>query len=219
VQSIGGRFGYVDDGETANTQVILFDYGDCQLLFEVRGWQSDSPFPGKESKKRNPKRGENFVGNVWYGTQGFLVCESYSGGVAYSNDGEVLKRFTGGGDHFANFVAAVRSRKVEELTGDILEGHLSSALCHLGNLSHQLGRPQPFNRKVPVFDGNAEALKAMASAEEHLKSHKIKVDELSYTLGRKLTLDVKTETFVGDRQADALLTREYRRGFVVPAKV
>src|SRR3954453_2313470 len=48
VMSVGGRFGYVDDGETANTQVIWFDYGDCELVFEVRGWPSNSPYPGKE---------------------------------------------------------------------------------------------------------------------------------------------------------------------------
>jgi hypothetical protein len=156
---------------------------------------------------------------VWYGSQGFLVCPSYSGGVAYSNDGEVLKRFSGGGDHFANFVKAVRSRKVEDLTGDILEGHLSSALCHLGNISYQVGTQQPFSRKVPLFDGNAAALKAMEDTEKHLRAHKMKVDEMSYRLGRKLTLNVATETFVNDRAADALLTREYRRGFVVPAKV
>jgi predicted dehydrogenase len=225
VQTIGGRFGYVDDGETPNTEISLFDYGDCQLLFEVRGWQSESPFPGKEAPKRKGRggkgkmRGENFVGNVWYCSQGFLVCPSYTSGIAYSNDGEVLKRFTSGGDHFGNFIAAVRSRKVEDLNADILEGHLSSALCHLGNISYQVGTPQPFNRKVPVFNGNAAALKAMEDTEKHLRSHKIKVDELSYRLGRKLTLNVAAETFGGDRAANALLTREYRRGFVVPAKV
>ncbi len=220
VQTVGGRFGYVDDGETPNTEISLFDYGDCQLLFEVRGLQSDSPYPGKASPKRDPKgKPQPFVGNVWYGSQGFLVCPSYSGGIAYSNDGEILKRFSGDGDHFENFVKAVRNRRAADLTADILEGHLSSALCHLGNISYRLGKPQAFNRKAQVFTGNAEAIKALADTEQHLKAHKIKVDEISYSLGRKLTLDVKTEKFIGDREADAMLTREYRRGFVVPAKV
>ena len=69
VISVGGRFGYVDDGETANTQSSVFDYGDCELIFEVRGWPSDPPFPGKESPKRG-KKPANFVGNVWYGDEG-----------------------------------------------------------------------------------------------------------------------------------------------------
>src|SRR5262249_49066622 len=35
--SLGGRFGYVDDGQTPNTQMCVYDYGDSQLIFEVRG--------------------------------------------------------------------------------------------------------------------------------------------------------------------------------------
>ena len=42
---------------------------------------------------------------------------------------------------------------------------------------------------------------------------------MKYRVGRKLKFDPKTETFVGDKEADAMLTREYRKGFEVPAKV
>jgi predicted dehydrogenase len=217
VLSVGGRFGYVDDGETANTQICVFDYGDCELIFEVRGWPSKSPFPGKDSP-RDAIRPTNFVGNVWYGTEGFLVCPSYTGGVAYSNDGEVLQRFSGSEDHFGNFVQAVRSRKVETLNGDILEGHLSSALCHLGNISYRLGTLQPFRKKVRAFGDDKEAGETFARMEEHLKGNGIALDELSYHLGRKLAVDPKTETFPGDREANAMLTREYRKGFEVPEK-
>jgi len=217
-KSIGGRFGYVDDGETANTQVILFDYGDTELLFEVRGWPSKSPFPGKESPATG-KKPSNFVGNVWYGSEGFLVCPSYSSGVAYSNDGEVLKRFAGAGDHFGNFIAAVRSRRIEDLNADIQEGHLSSALCHLGNISYRLGTPESFTKKPHAFAENKEANKAMTDMVAHLQQNKIKVDEIKYSNGRTLAIDTRAENFLGDKEADALLTREYRPGFEVPAKV
>jgi predicted dehydrogenase len=235
VISVGGRFGYVDDGQTANTQICVYDFGDCELIFEVRGWASDSPFPGKESNRPprgGPKGGgkggkggksrrfaPNFVGNVWYGSEGFLVCPSYTGGIAYSNDGEVLKRFRGGDDHYGNFVKAVRSRRAQDLTADILEGHLSSALCHLGNISYRLGKPQAFSKGVKPFGGDKDAGKSMESMVAHLRKHKIDVDELNYALGRKLTFDPKTESFVGDKEANAMLTREYRKGFEVPAKV
>jgi predicted dehydrogenase len=215
--SVGGRFGYVDDGETANTQICVFDYGDCELIFEVRGWPSKSPFPGKKSPKAS-LASTNFVGNVWYGTEGFLVCSSYTGNVAYSNDGEVLKEFSGGEDHFGNFVEAVRSRKFETLNGDILEGHLSSALCHLGNISYRLGTQQPFRKKAHAFGDDKEAGETFARMEEHLQGNGIALDELSYQLGRKLAVDPKTESFVGDREANAMLTREYRKGFEVPQK-
>jgi hypothetical protein len=217
VMSIGGRFGYVDDGETANTQIIHFDYGDSELVFEVRGWPSNSPFPGKASPKRGSKA-SNFVGNVWYGADGFLVCPNYSSGVAYSKDGEILKRFTGEGDHFGNFVKAVRSGKKEDLNADILEGHLSSAMCHLGNISYRLGKLGPLDKTKKPFNNQA-ADEATAGMVEHLEENKIKLEGLAVHLGRKLVIDAKTETFVGDKQANALLTREYRSGYVVPDKV
>ena len=35
--SIGGRLGYIDDGDTPNTQVVIHDYATAPLIFEVRG--------------------------------------------------------------------------------------------------------------------------------------------------------------------------------------
>jgi predicted dehydrogenase len=218
VVSVGGRFGYVDDGQTANTQICVFDYGDCELIFEVRGWPSKSPFPGKESPKDSIKP-TNFVGNVFYGSEGILVCPSYTGAVAYSNDGEVIQRFKGGEDHFANFIKAVRSRKVEDLNADILEGHFSSALCHLGNISYRLGEEQPFGQTPHAFAKDKDAGETFSRMEQHLKDNKISLDDLKCRVGPKLKVDTTKESFVENKEADALLTRNYRKGFEVPAKV
>src|SRR5262249_31126675 len=79
VISVGGRFGYVDDGETANTQICVFDYGDAELIFEVRGLPSSSPYPAKVKA-----RAGYYVGNIFYGTEGILVCPNYTSGVALS---------------------------------------------------------------------------------------------------------------------------------------
>ena len=38
---------------------------------------------------------------------------------------------------------------------------------------------------------------------------------ISYRVGRKLTFDGRTERFVNDKEADKLLTREYRKGFEI----
>jgi predicted dehydrogenase len=218
VISVGGRFGYIDDGQTANTQICVYDYGDCELIFEVRGWPSASPFPGKESPKTGIKP-TNFVGNIWYGTEGLLVCPSYTNAVAYSNDGEVLKRFSGGENHFGNFVEAVRSRKVEHLNADILEGHLSSALCHLGNISYRLGKPTANGQAGRPFQKDKAEREAFASMLDHLRTNNIDPDALNFQLGRSLMIDPSTESFLGDAQANAMLTREYRKGFEVPEKV
>jgi predicted dehydrogenase len=206
VISVGGRFGYDDDGETANTQICVFDYGDCELIFEVRGLRF------------KPLKGVT-VGNIFYGTDGYLVCPSYSGGVAFSPTGEVIQKFEKGGDHFANFVKAVRSRKPEDLSADILEGHLSSALCHLGNISYRLGKLQPFSKETKAFGDDKEAYESLARMEEHLKENKVPLDKTSYHLGRKLAVDPRAETFINDSEANAMLTREYRKPFIVPEKV
>ena len=63
--------------------------------------------------------------------------------VDFDKQGQIIEKFQGDGDHFANFIGAVRSRKIEDLHADILDGHLSSALCHLGNISYRLGALTP----------------------------------------------------------------------------
>jgi len=206
VVSVGGRFGYIDDGQTANTQICVFDYGDCELIFEVRGLKTKDFLGAK-------------VGNIWYGTDGYMVCPSYSGAIAYTPKGEVIKKFGGSEDHFGNFIKAVRSRKVEDLNADILEGHLSSALCHLGNISYRLGQDQPFGQSAKAFAKDKDAGATFERMEQHLKDNSISLDETKCRVGRKLNLEPTKETFLGDKEADAMLTREYRKGFEVPAKV
>ncbi len=206
VISIGGRFGYIDDGQTANTQLCVFDYGDCELIFEVRGLPTKGLLGAK-------------VGNIFYGSEGYLVIPNYFSAVAFNTKGEKIKEFKGGGDHYGNFVQAVRSRKAAALNADILEGHISSALCHLGNVSYRLGSLQPFNQKTKAFGDDKDAYEALARMEEHLKENKVPLDKTKYHLGPKLAFDPKSETFVNNKQADALLTRHYREPFVVPVKV
>jgi predicted dehydrogenase len=202
VISVGGRFGYVDDGQTANTQICVFDYGDSELIFEVRGLKTD---PYKNAK----------VGNVFHCDQGYMVLGSYEGAIAFDPNGQVIKKFGGGGDHFGNFLHAVRSRKADELHADILEGHLSSALCHLGNISYRMGKPQPFSQKSHAFGDDKEAYETLARMEEHLKANGVPLDATTYQVGRKLAFDSKSERFVHDKEADAMLTREYRKGFEI----
>jgi predicted dehydrogenase len=217
VISIGGRFGYVDDGETANTQICVFDFGDCELIFEVRGLVSRNPFPGDDFQKV-PKKPQNFVGNIWYATDGVLVS-GHGATVALDHRGNVIQKFGGGEDHFGNFVKAVRSRNRADLNADILEGHLSSALCHLGNVSYRLGMLQPFSKESKAFGDDKDAYETLARTAEHLKENGVPLDTTSYRVGRRLRVDAKTETFIEDAEANRYLTRDYRKPFVVPQKI
>jgi len=212
--SLGGRLGYEDDGETPNTQIVLLDYGDSQLIFEVRGLDTDKYLP------HGDKQASVLIGDVFECSEGYLVIPTYSSGVAYSPKGEVLAKFAGGNDdaHFRNFVDAIKSNKPESQNADALEGHLSSALCHLGNISYRVGAPKPLSTKDPLGkyeDGNETYGRMVA----HLKENNVKLESTHFTLGRTLTIDPKTETIVGDPEASKLLTREYRKPFVVPENV
>jgi predicted dehydrogenase len=213
VISVGGRFGYKDQGQTANTQIAVMDFGDTQLIFEVRGLPT-GPFHGAK------------VGNIAHLEAGTIVDGNkfYPKGkqeaVALSEVVKADARRGPGRGHFANFIAAVRSRKVEDLNADILDGHYSAALCHLPNISYRLGKDVPFSQSSGgAFGDDREAAETLARMEEHLKENRVALDGLNYRLGRKLTFDTASESFVGDSQANELLTRPYRAPFVVPDRI
>jgi hypothetical protein len=124
-----------------------------------------------------------------------------------------------GNGHFGNFIAAVRSRKVEDLNADILEGHYSAALCHLANISYRLGQEVPCNKASGAFGDDKAAYETVARMEEHLKDNRVTLDGLKYRLGRKLAFDAATESFSADSDANQLLTRAYRAPYVVPDKI
>ncbi len=213
VLSYGGRLGYEDAGETGNTQVCIHRYGDKRLVFEVRGLEtSDLKAPKSEAEGAK-------VGVIFYGSEGYMLMPSYSSGVVFDLDGKMVQQFKGGGDHFGNFLSACRSRKHEELNADILEGHLSSALCHLGNVSYRLGEQLPVKEIAKKLEGDAEALETFGRFSEHLVANKVDLDSKAY-FGLNLTLDGKAEVFTGPHAdaANPMLTREYRKPYVVPVE-
>ena len=124
-----------------------------------------------------------------------------------------------GKDHFGNFIAAVRSRKPSDLNAEILEGHLSSSLCHLANISYRLGELVPFNPRTKAFGDDRDAYETLERMELHLeKGNRIPTADVLYRLGRRLAVDAQAETIQGDPEAARLLTREYRKPFEVPGK-
>jgi predicted dehydrogenase len=210
VLSYGGRFGEKDFGETANTHVIIHDYGPKTLVFEVRGLKT-------------PDLKGAGVGVIFEGTDGYVVLDSYTHGAAFDKNGGKVEDFRGGqyADHFANFIKAVRSRKHEDLNADILQGHLSSALCHTGNISYRLGAETSLEEIKARLDGQKSADKNLETLERtvaHLADNKIEINgQTRLRLGARLEMDPKTETFAGNAEANRMLTREYRAPFVVPA--
>jgi predicted dehydrogenase len=179
VHSIGGYFGPESSQETPDIQTSTFEYADGLVLeFATRGQNTN-------------EEGTQKIGNLFYGSEGWMWIDgdgrkwqSYRGAKDEKGPGSEAPPEQGGSDplvltsiespHYQNFVDAIRAGDPKVLTCDVLEGHLSSALPHLANISYRVGRSL-------VFDG-------------------------------------KTERFVNDRDADKLLTREYRKGFEITDK-
>lgn len=222
VMSIGGRLGYDDAGNTPNTQIVWHDYEKAPLIFEVRGLPKE---------KLDWKTGmDNYrgagVGVVIQCEGGHIVNPNYYSATAFDKDGKKIQGWSNTDPmtpHVANFIDAVRSRKHTDLHADIEEGHLSSALCHTGNISYLLGK------KITGQEGREKALENKAAAEsfdrmaEHLKKNGIDMNPDTLTYGPMLQMDPKTERFTaapgGAAQLEAankLLTRPYREGYVVP---
>jgi len=121
-----------------------------------------------------------------------------------------------GGGIFGNFIECMRTRRSEDRDAHILEAHYSAALCHLANISYRLGEEVPFDGKRKAFGDNKAAGEAFEQMQDHLKDNSVALHETTYRLGRKPMIDVENEKFIGDPEADKLLTREYREPFVVP---
>jgi predicted dehydrogenase len=208
VISVGGRFGYEDDGQTPNTQLAFFEYPSAHVLFEVRGLKT-------------PPASGLMVGNIIYGTDGFVAFanEDSRAVVAFDANGKQVKTFHGGGNHFSNFIDAVRTRKQSDLKCPVLEGHLSSAMCHLANISYRTGHPHPFAATAPIPAEKIDFAEAFGRFEQHLADNALNLMETAYQSGPRLQFDPQAENFGPNATANALLTREYRHPFVVPETI
>jgi predicted dehydrogenase len=161
IRSIGGYFGAEASQETPDTQTALFEYADGTIFeFATRG-----EFTNDEGGQR--------IGNLFYGSKGWLWIDgdgrkwqSYMGPKNEKGPGADAPD-TAGSDplvltsteylHYQNFVDAIRANDPKILTCDVMEGHLSSTLPHLANISYRTGRALVFDGKTETFADDKKA--------------------------------------------------------------
>jgi predicted dehydrogenase len=204
VWSIGGRLGYEDAGETPNTQMVVHTFGKQTIIQEVRGLKS-GPFS------------EKFKGGwILYGTEGFIAGTSL-----FDPSGNLVQTFKGPTEnHFANFIEAARSGRPEDLNAEIAQGHQSTALCHVGNISHRLGEtagPGEIEQSIDQAKLHPEVMTTYKKMVSHLKENEVDLDKQRLTVGRRLQIRREQTPFV-DSMANALVGREYRAPFVLPSE-
>jgi predicted dehydrogenase len=214
VFAIGGRFGYEDDGTTPNTLIAWHDYQPVPMVLEVRG------LPAKAgTDKMDQYRGFTGISAAFECEGGYMVFPNYSSAVVCDDEGKQIKKFSGADDHFVNFIKAVRSRKQSDLNADILEGHLSAAICHTSNISYQLGKLKSPDEIRDAVRNEKDLAEALGRMEEHLAANDVDLKKTPAALGAVLNMDPKTERFTNNNPANQMLTREYRKPFVVPEMV
>ncbi len=230
VIAYGGRLGYqaerkdpnyVDAGDTANTEIAVYDYGDKCMVFETRGLSVNNSADEQINTMFNSTKG-NRIGVIFYGTKGYLVQKSYTNCVAFDPDGNKIKEFKGGGDHYGNFIDAVRSRNADSLSSDAFQGHLSAALAHLANISYYMGENNKVSiaeakamlEKVKSLDDNIETLNRTV---RHFKDNGVDLDKYPMSMGPMLKFDPEKEVFTNSTAANEIMNREYRKPFVCPA--
>lgn len=155
VSSTGGKYVYDDDQETPNTQMATFDYGEAELMFEVRGILTGSEgglVPFSEQHHRKPLlRKRRLDGCGWIQLQGLQ-----RGKERLAMDEKGLARGDAG-PHMENFLAAVRSRNYQDLHAEVQIGVTSADLCHLANISYRLKRRLAFDPASGKFPTDNEA--------------------------------------------------------------
>jgi predicted dehydrogenase len=152
---IGGLYeaGEPTDQATPNTQTASFQYADgTELHCELRNW-----FNGPREA----------LGVYVFGAKGWMKVGNDKAEVFFGKKNEPGPVFTEEGDddesqpHVANFIDCVRSRKTADLKASLEDGHLSSTLCHLGNISYRVGRSVRFDGAKERFVGDEEADKLL----------------------------------------------------------
>lgn len=147
ITASGGKLYHQDDQEWPDTLFVNYEYPNAILQYEMRLWSRPHLF-GSET------------GAAIYGENGWMLVTNRSW-TAYDAKGKVVKSGksdVGQKEHVRNFLDAIASRKRESLNQEILSGHVSTAMCHAGNIAWRTGKRLRFDAKTQTFD-DAEANK------------------------------------------------------------
>lgn len=213
IVSLGGRVGYDDDGDTANTQLLWLEHkGKVPILFEVRGL---------------PKAGMNYGGGMdSYKGQSLGNVIEYDGGylagghgpscTVFDHEGKKLQSFKGSVSHHQNWIDAIKANRLAPgLTA--ASAHCSSALAHLGAISLAMGKAEDF-KTWGASNKNAILGEAVDRMAAHLDANKVDLTKTPLIMGAPLSFDPEKEVVIGDLAAKAnpLLKGSYREGFTLP---
>ncbi len=168
ISAIGGHFIFDDDQQTPNDLITVYEFpnpegtGDKKkiLQFEVRHWITNRELAGKvgvETNNTYMTSADNEIGNLFFGTKGFMNKTVNDWQVFEGKERTPGASGNGLGNHYQNFMNAIRENDQLLAKANIEEGFYSCALIHLGNISYRLGRTLEFDPKTMKFKNDPEA--------------------------------------------------------------
>ena len=213
----GGRVAWDDAGETPNVHYVYFDTGIVPVIFSLTN------LPAKPGTRTDIQYRGTRSGFVIQFENGYYAG-GRNGGWTYDNAGKRLTQFKGDGGegHARNFIEGMKKRDPKVLNADIEQGHYSSSWCHLANAAFQLGTQYTPEKARELAKDFKPWQELNDQFEEHLKANEVALTHKNLKASAFLEIDPEKETFVGPSatpEALKLLTREYRKPYVVPDKV
>ncbi|MEO9003922.1 MAG: Gfo/Idh/MocA family oxidoreductase [Ginsengibacter sp.] len=172
ISSVGGHFMFDDDQQTPNDLMTVFEFPNLEgggdkkkiLQFEVRHWITNREGIKSENTKDDNTymvSSDNTVGNLFYGSKGYMTKNVNEWQTFMGKERVPGGRGLGIGNHYEDFINAIRANDQKLAKGDIREGFYSCALMHLGNISYRLGRSLEFDPVKMTFINDPEADKML----------------------------------------------------------
>ncbi len=187
ITALGGHFMFNDAQNTPNTLMAVFEFpnpdggGDKKKLleFETRHWitNPEGDHLGSDDIVTNTYMTSqaNVIGNIFFGSKGYMLKDVNHWQTFMGKERVRGESGNGIGNHYQNFIDAIRADNPGLLTAPIEEGFYSCALVHLANIS--------------------------------------------YRLGRTINFDPQLMQVINDQSANEMLTKEYRKPFVLPENI
>jgi predicted dehydrogenase len=199
--SFGGRLGYLDDGNVPNTQLAWFDIGGVPVVFEARALGRVAGDDVMDDLRATTATGKP-IRAVCGSTTNCNICAVFENGyllgqAIYDNNGALVQDFPGRSAPQRAFINALKTGKRDDLCCDILDGHLSANISHIGNISYQCGHRASL-AEVRAAAGNFPHLaETFADTERHLAANGVEPEKAALFLGPELRYDAAGEHFTG----------------------
>jgi len=197
---------YNDAAQTPNTQFTVLEYSTLPVIIENRNLSMEKDAVVMDQFRRTR---EGFV--LQY--EGGYFAGLRAGGVVFDTSGKDIQRFRGDGGaaHAPNFIKALRSRRAEDLNAPIAEGHVSSAVCHLGNLSYRLAQPGKLSACRDAMGKHSQVTEAFTRLIQSLEGIGVDLDKTPFALGPWLDTDPASGQITGVGGSDAAILAQARR--------